>query len=103
VLPDISRTRPTPADREAAILVQDHASAVLQRDELTYREALRTRCVDALRPEIADGAQAYDATWPDRGKIRVVVDGVRVRAPATLPRRWVVGYQGLQARFWMVE
>jgi hypothetical protein len=65
--------------------VQDHASAIFQRDELTYREALGTRFVGALWPEIADGAKAYDATWLDRGeKIRADINGVRVRVPATL-------------------
>jgi len=64
--------------------VQDHASAIFQRDELMYREALGTRFVEALRPEIADGAKAYDATWLDREKIRVIVNGIGMRVPATL-------------------
>ena len=64
--------------------MQDHAPAILQCDELTYGEALGTRCVEPLRPEIADGAKAYDATWLDRGKSRVIVNGVRARVPATL-------------------
>ena len=64
--------------------MQDHASAIFQRDELTHREALGTRFVEALRPEVADGAKAYDATWLDREKIRVIVNGVRVRVPTTL-------------------
>jgi hypothetical protein len=64
--------------------MQDHASAIFQRDELAYREALGTHFVGALRPEIAEGAKPYDAAWLDRGKIRVIVDGVRVRVPAAL-------------------
>ena len=63
--------------------MQDHASAIFQRDELTYREALGTRFVGAL-PEIADGAKTYDASWLDRERIRPIVNGVRVRVPATL-------------------
>jgi hypothetical protein len=92
--------------------MQDHTSAVLQRDELTYREALGTRFADALRPEIADSAKAYDPAWLDRDRIRVIVNGVRVRVPATLhtahlpgpgasmiaatPATRVAGYQGVQ-------
>ena len=64
--------------------MQDHAPAIFKRDELTYREAPGTCFIEALRPEIADGAKAYDATWLDREKIRVIVNGVRVRVPATL-------------------
>ena len=64
--------------------MQDHPSAIFQRDELTYREALGARFVGALRPELADGPKAYDATWLDRNKIRVIVNAVRVRVPATL-------------------
>jgi hypothetical protein len=64
--------------------MQDHASAIFQRDELSYREALRTLFVEALRPEIADRAKAYDATRLDRERIRVIVNAVRVRVPSTL-------------------
>ncbi|MEH1015785.1 hypothetical protein V6U90_22065 [Micromonospora sp. CPCC 206060] len=61
--------------------MQDHAPAIFQRDELTHGVALRFRFVEALRPQIADGAKAYDAAGLDREKIRPIVDGVRVRAP----------------------
>ena len=64
--------------------MEDHASAIFQRDELTYREALGTRFVGALWPQIADGAKAYDATWLDRETICAIVIRVRVRVPATL-------------------
>jgi hypothetical protein len=54
--------------------MKGHPSAVFQRDELTDRETLRSRVRDELRREIADGANAYDATWPDMGKTPVLMD-----------------------------
>ena len=63
--------------------MQDHASAIFQPDELTHREALRTCFVAAPRPEVADGAKADDATGRDREEIRLIVNGIRVRVPAT--------------------
>jgi hypothetical protein len=62
--------------------MQDHASAIFQRDELTDREALGTRVGDEWRREIADGANAYNATWLDTGKL-ARVHGARVRTPTT--------------------
>src|SRR4051794_3236267 len=64
----ITRTRPSggsPAQGEAAILVQEHATAILQRGELTYRKALICCSVGALLSQIADGAETYDATRID--------------------------------------
>jgi hypothetical protein len=84
---DVKRTPPNGSDRtvgEASILVQDHASAIFQCDELAYREAHGTRLVRAVGAEIADGAKAYDAPWLDRGETTRAGMSVWVRAPAPI-------------------
>jgi hypothetical protein len=85
VVPDVSRTRFTRwyPDGEAAVFVQDHAPAVFQHDEFAHGEALGACVVEALRFEIADGANAHDGTWLDWEERRVIVSGIRVRAPTT--------------------
>ncbi|MBA3876683.1 MAG: hypothetical protein C0498_07070 [Anaerolinea sp.] len=65
--------------------MQDHASAIFQRDELTHRKALISTSVGALWLETADGAKTYDATWLDRRETtRADISRARVRVPATL-------------------
>ena len=68
------------ADGEAALLVQDHATAILQRDELAHREALGTRLVGRPGIQIADGTEAHDATGLD-ARESGGTPGIRVRRP----------------------
>ena len=74
----------SPTDREAAILMEGHASPVSQRYELADREALVACFIETLRPEIAERAKSYDATRRDRGQIDPIVNEVGVRLPAYL-------------------
>jgi hypothetical protein len=64
--------------------MQGHASAIVQRDELTDREALGTRVGAAPRLEITDGANAYDAARPDTRQILVRFSCARVWAKTAL-------------------
>jgi hypothetical protein len=63
--------------------MQGHASTILKRDDLTDRKALGTRVGDELRPQIADGTHAYDATRFDTRQILMRFNSARVRAPTT--------------------
>lgn len=74
----VTRRRPQQSDREATILVQRHATAIFQPDELSYRETPGVRLIGALRPKVAKRADPNYVTA-------------------------ALQFQGAQPRFLMVE
>src|SRR4051812_22653800 len=57
----ILRVQTDPADREPALVVQDHSPAVIEVGELADAEPLRPPAVDGLH-QVADRAEADDVS-----------------------------------------